>query len=77
MPGNPEPLEAKPVVTLAQGAEIVRLEALYALVMNLGIVVFDGTTSAEHMCEHLYGKRTVKKWAEKNEEAWKVIRVEF
>lgn len=75
--GNLALLESQPVVTLAQEAEIVRPVALYALVMDLDILVLNGTTSADHMREDLSGIRTVGKWADKNEEEWKRIRAEF
>lgn len=75
--GNPELLESKPVIALAQGAEIGRPVALYALVMDLDIDVLNGTTSAEHMREDLYGMRAGRRWVEKNEEQWKEIRMQF
>lgn len=75
--GNPQLLGAKPVVSLARAAEIGRPVALYALVMDLGIIVLNGTSSKEHMREDLYGMQVVSKWTEKNEKEWKEIRAGF
>lgn len=75
--GNPELLSAKPVVDLAQAAEIRRPVALYALVMDLDILVLNGTTSPEHMREDLNGMQIVGKWADKNREGWKRVSEAF
>lgn len=75
--GNSELLEAKPVVALAQAAEIGKPVALYALVMDQDILVLNGTTSADHMREDLIGMQIVGQWVLKNGEEWKRIRAEF
>ncbi|KAJ8107450.1 hypothetical protein OPT61_g8857 [Boeremia exigua] len=55
--GNSNLVKSKPVVELAQAAEVSVPTALYALVMDLGVEVLNGTTSAEHMQEDLLGVR--------------------
>ncbi|KAF9698020.1 hypothetical protein EKO04_004500 [Ascochyta lentis] len=68
--GNPKLLRSKPVVELAQAAEVSLPTALYALVMDLGVEVLNGTTSAEHMKEDLEGIRQVRNWASSNSSQW-------
>jgi diketogulonate reductase-like aldo/keto reductase len=61
--GNPTLLKSKPVVTLAQASEVAIPVALYALVMEQGVMVLNGSTSTEHMREDLEGIRKVREWA--------------
>jgi diketogulonate reductase-like aldo/keto reductase len=61
--GNPSLVQSKPVATLAQAAEVTTPVALYALVMDLGVVVLNGSTSTEHMREDLDGICKVREWA--------------
>ncbi|KAJ4358815.1 hypothetical protein N0V95_002737 [Ascochyta clinopodiicola] len=68
--GNPKLLKSKPVVELAQAAEVSVPIALYALVMDLGVEVLNGTTSAEHMEDDLEGIRQVRNWALSNSSQW-------
>lgn len=68
--GNPKLLKSKPVVELAQAAEISVPTALYALVVDLGIEVLNGTTSAEHMREDLQSMRKVHNWVVSCPEQW-------
>lgn len=68
--GNPELLRSKPVIALAQAVGIDRSIALYALVMDLGIVVLNGTTSSEHMLEDLEGIVKVRQWRETHNQDW-------
>lgn len=51
--GNPALLRSEPVVSLAQYCAVELPVALYALVMNAGIMVLNGTTSASHMRQDL------------------------
>ncbi|KAF3039664.1 hypothetical protein E8E11_005134 [Didymella keratinophila] len=71
--GNPKLLKSKPVLKLAQAAEVSVPTALYALVMELGVEVLNGTTSAEHMQDDLEGVQTVRKWAVSNAAEWSQI----
>lgn len=68
--GNPKLLKSRTVFDLAQAAEVSAPVALYALVMDLGVEVLNGTTSAEHMQEDLEGIRRVHGWAESNPKQW-------
>lgn len=68
--GNPALLKSKPVGTLAQAAGVDPSLALYALVMELGIVVLNGTTSTAHMQEDHEGIRKVREWAQSYSQEW-------
>lgn len=68
--GNPALLKTTPVTALALAVDIDEVTALYALVMHLGIVVLNGTTSSLHMRADLRGIRKVKDWAETNPREW-------
>ncbi|KAF2624622.1 aldo-keto reductase-like protein [Macroventuria anomochaeta] len=68
--GNPKLLKSKPVVELAQAAQVSVPTALYALVMDLGVEVLNGTTSAVHMQEDLEGIQKVRDWATSNPRQW-------
>jgi diketogulonate reductase-like aldo/keto reductase len=61
--GNPSLLKSKPVFALAQAAEVDVAVALYALVMEQGIMVLNGSTSPEHMRGDMDGIRTAREWA--------------
>ncbi|CAO2647533.1 Nn.00g084550.m01.CDS01 [Neocucurbitaria sp. VM-36] len=71
--GNPALLKSKPVVALAQTAGIDQSLALYALVMELGIVVLNGTTSTAHMQEDFEGIRRVREWSLSHAQEWAQI----
>lgn len=73
--GNPHLVQTKPVLRLAQGAGVSAAVALYALVVDLGIVVLNGTTSSEHMREDLEGVGKVREWAKGNGGEWEQARV--
>lgn len=75
--GNPALLESRPVTELAQTARVSIPTALYALVMDLGVEVLNGTTSAEHMQEDLHGVGKVRLWAISNLEGWIKLRTAF
>lgn len=68
--GNPALLKSEPVVQLAQAVGVGLPVALYALVMNSGIEVLNGTTSQEHMREDLEGVVKVQDWAARNSRDW-------
>jgi diketogulonate reductase-like aldo/keto reductase len=68
--GNPKLLKSKPVQELAHAAEVSVPSALYALVMDQGIEVLNGTTSAEHMREDIDGLQRVRDWATANPQLW-------
>jgi diketogulonate reductase-like aldo/keto reductase len=68
--GNPALLKSEPVVQLAQAVGVGLPVALYALVMNSGIEVLNGTTSQEHMREDLEGIMKVQEWAARNSHDW-------
>lgn len=71
--GNPRLLASEPVLTLSQASQISPALALYVLVMDLGIVVLNGTTSTDHMREDLEGVVRAQKWALNHEAEWKSI----
>lgn len=45
---------------------------LCSLVMNLGVVVLNGTTSTQHMQDDLTEIKEVQKWATSYPDDWKV-----
>jgi diketogulonate reductase-like aldo/keto reductase len=75
--GNPKLLKSKPVQELAQAAAVSVPTALYALVMELGVEVLNGTTSAEHMQDDLAGVQRVRDWAVSNARQWSQIVRDF
>jgi diketogulonate reductase-like aldo/keto reductase len=68
--GNPALLKSRPVAMLAQAIGVNAPVALYSLVLNLGIEVLNGTTSAVHMREDLEGVAKVQHWATLNPHEW-------
>jgi diketogulonate reductase-like aldo/keto reductase len=68
--GNPKLLKSQPVVELAQAAQVSLPTALYALIMDLGVEVLNGTTSLEHMQESLLGIPKAREWAITNPQSW-------
>ncbi|KAL2265658.1 hypothetical protein VTJ83DRAFT_6758 [Remersonia thermophila] len=60
------------VVEVANGAGVSRPGAWYALLMEKGVVVLNGTTSPERMREDLEVKEKVERWKETKEgrDAW-------
>ena len=75
--GNPTLLKSQPVRDLAQAAEVSPAMALYALVIDLGVVVLNGTTSVEHMREDLDGIRQIRDWVTSNSQSWAKISQDF
>jgi diketogulonate reductase-like aldo/keto reductase len=61
--GNPSLLKSKPVNALAHATNVALSVALYALVMEQGVMVLNGSTSTEHMREDLQGVLSVREWA--------------
>ncbi|KAI4950036.1 hypothetical protein J4E91_004692 [Alternaria rosae] len=61
--GNPSLIRSEPVATLAQVAGVGLPVALYALVIDQGVVVLNGTTSSDHMRADLEGIEKVREWA--------------
>jgi hypothetical protein len=70
-------LKSDAVISLAKSAGVNSAIALYALVMDLDIVVLNGTTSETHMREDIEGIKNVRQWALANEQEWEVIRSAF
>lgn len=68
--GNPKLLKSDPVISIATSANVDASVALYALVIDLGIIVLNGTTSAQHMKEDLSGIQQVRDWAGIHEKDW-------
>ncbi|CAN9083702.1 unnamed protein product [Alternaria alternata] len=75
--GNPALLKSKPVAALAKATNVELPIALYALVMDQGIVVLNGSTSTEHMRADLEGIQKVREWAESNQKKFEYIREDF
>ncbi|EOA88100.1 uncharacterized protein SETTUDRAFT_108102 [Exserohilum turcica Et28A] len=64
--GNPALLRCDPVVALAQAVHVEIPVALYALVMDRGVAVLNGSTSTDHMRSDLQGIAKVREWAAAN-----------
>jgi diketogulonate reductase-like aldo/keto reductase len=75
--GNPALLKSKPVAELAGTTGVGPAVALYALVVDLDVVVLNGTTSAGHLRDDLDGMKMVGDWARENEQAFEQIRGSF
>ena len=75
--GNPKLLKSKPVHDLAQATAVSVPTALYALVMELGVEVLNGTTSAEHMRDDIDGVQRAREWAVSNAREWSQIARDF
>ena len=75
--GNPKLLKSQPVAELAQVAQVSLPTALYALVMDLGVEVLNGTTSLEHMQEDLLGISKAREWATANSRTWVELTTAF
>lgn len=75
--GNPKLLRSEVVADLTQAADVSVSVALYALVMDLGVEVLNGTTSAEHMQEDLEGIQRVREWAISNPGDWASYSAQF
>ncbi|KAF2027156.1 aldo-keto reductase-like protein [Setomelanomma holmii] len=75
--GNPALLRSKPVVALADAVGVEASVALYTLVMDLGVVVLNGTTSSEHMRNDLEGIAKVRTWAARHLDEWTKINATF
>ncbi|KAI8931645.1 hypothetical protein NX059_011295 [Plenodomus lindquistii] len=66
-----------PVATLAQCCGVEPSVALYALVMNCGIVILNGTTSSTHMRQDLQGPQKVQDWIKMHPKEWESIEDAF
>ncbi|KAH6629032.1 NADP-dependent oxidoreductase domain-containing protein [Boeremia exigua] len=75
--GHPQLSRSKPVLELAQSAKISVPTALYALVMDLGVEVLNGTTSVEHMQDDFTGISKVIDWASSNSQQWSKLKESF
>ncbi|KAH7069753.1 aldo-keto reductase-like protein [Paraphoma chrysanthemicola] len=75
--GNPALLKSKPVADLTLAADVGRPVALYALVMDLGTVVLNGTTSSGHMHDDLSGILKVQEWATMKPREWATVSASF
>ncbi|KAF1936258.1 aldo-keto reductase-like protein [Clathrospora elynae] len=75
--GNPALLVSNPVTALSQAMDIEPPVALYALVIDLGIMVLNGSTSIDHMRADLDGIQTVREWAILHPRDWKTISEAF
>ncbi|OCL05606.1 aldo-keto reductase-like protein [Glonium stellatum] len=75
--GNPRLLASEAIEKLANAAKVSSASALYSLVMNLGIVVLNGTTSTQHMQDDLAEIKEVQKWATSYPDDWKTIAESF
>lgn len=75
--GNPKLLRAEPVATVAEEAEVSSSVALYALVTDLGVVVLNGTKSAQHMEDDITGIIKVREWATNHQKQWERVSQDF
>ncbi|KAF2494708.1 aldo-keto reductase-like protein [Lophium mytilinum] len=75
--GNPKLLGCNEVATIAKSAGVTTPIALYSLVMDLDIVVLNGTSSLQHMREDLEGVEAVKAWARSNQSEWEAVFKKF
>ncbi|KAF2641108.1 aldo-keto reductase-like protein [Massarina eburnea CBS 473.64] len=71
--GNPRLLKSDPVTRLVNAVGVSRSIALYALVMDQGIIVLNGTTSVEHMDEDFDGIRKIREWALGHAKEWQEV----
>lgn len=63
-------LISEPVQILARNANISEAIALYYLIMNLNLVVVNGTTSADRMRQDVAGHAIVQDWKIPNPGIW-------
>ncbi|KAI4660859.1 uncharacterized protein J4E79_005427 [Alternaria viburni] len=75
--GNPSLIRSEPVTALAQVAGVGLPVALYALVMDQGVVVLNGTASSDHMRADLEGVDKVRDWALSQPDKFKPISEAF
>ena len=75
--GNPSLIRSEPVAALAQAVGVGLPVALYALVMDQGVVVLNGTTSSDHMWADLEGVEKVCDWALSQPDKFKAISEAF
>jgi diketogulonate reductase-like aldo/keto reductase len=75
--GNPKLLKLGAVQDVARAVAVSTSVVLYALVIDLGIAVLNGTTSKQHMEEDLEGIRQVREWAKENGVEWNRARLAF
>jgi diketogulonate reductase-like aldo/keto reductase len=75
--GNPSLLKSEPVARLSKEAGVSKQAALYSLVVELGIVPLNGTTSNEHMAQDLKDVANVGNWSLVYAEKWESIVTEF
>jgi diketogulonate reductase-like aldo/keto reductase len=75
--GNIHLLKSDVVAELAQAAKVGRPVALYALVIDQGVMVLNGTTSSDNMHADLEGIRKMREWAESHSEDFDSIRKRF
>jgi diketogulonate reductase-like aldo/keto reductase len=68
--GNPQLLSSEPVQILSREAVVSPELALYALVMNLGIAVLNGTTQEARMKQDLKDISNVKNWSYVYRDKW-------
>ncbi|KAF2802497.1 aldo-keto reductase-like protein [Mytilinidion resinicola] len=71
--GNLKLLGCNEIATIAESTGVPAPIALYSLVMNLGIVVLNGTSSLHHMREDREGVEVVKAWARSNPSEWEAV----
>ncbi|EUC29422.1 hypothetical protein COCCADRAFT_8345 [Bipolaris zeicola 26-R-13] len=75
--GNPALLQSQPVAALARAAQVEIPVALYALVIDQGVVVLNGSTSREHMEMDLEGIQKVRDWAVEKPQEFAAIAGDF
>lgn len=71
--GNPHLLQSEFISKIANSVGVSASVVLYALVMDQGIVVLNGTTSTEHMEMDMEGIVRVREWAKAHEQEWSRI----
>ncbi|KAL6709818.1 hypothetical protein ACN47E_000603 [Coniothyrium glycines] len=75
--GNPALLRSKPIIALAHATGVEPSVALYSLVMDLGVVVLNGTTSTAHMRHDLEGIAQIQNWSNARTQEWQTIQKMF
>ena len=71
--GNPHLLKSEFISKIANSVGVSTSVVLYALVMEQGIMVLNGTTSTEHMEADIRGIGRVREWAELHKSEWSNI----
>ena len=74
---NKDLLQSRAILNLAFYTGTSPAAALYALVMSLGIVALNGTTSEQRMKADMADVKCIHEWTESNRKEWDHVRDDF